>query len=92
MRSLGLVGDCDILKFPGGSKGLEKKRIQKGAILLQCLHGFERIILSVHEDCGAGADVVHLHAAAKFLRRKLPCCSVELVFFKLNGTWEIISP
>ena len=88
LDSLGLMGDCDSCVVAGGAKDLEQ--LEKMLSLSIRLHGASRVVLTVHEDCGAGATKDDLAVATKLVEEKFPSCSIERYFLKLNGTWEKI--
>lgn len=86
VSSLGLTGDCDGCITAGGAKDLAQLELQLALSIR--LHQTVRVILTVHEDCGAGATIEDLRAAAALVKEKFPACSVECYLMKLDGAWE----
>ena len=100
---------ADPLKIAGGAKAFASpaEESDRGFALSQVktsvrLHGTNRVMLTVHSDCGAygglrafGGDeereAAHheseLKNAAEFLKSNIPTIDVECYYLKFNGVW-----
>ncbi len=84
-RSLGISErDCDVISVPGGAGDIEQ--IRRCLELSHRLHHTSVAILTVHEDCGAGAKKEDLFSSALVAREigLKPRC----FFIRLNRRWE----
>src|SRR5687768_8720265 len=77
-------GSFDRLAFAGGAANTEQLKIHLE--LSKKLHDSCVAVLSVHEDCGAGAVKEDLFSAADTARSM--GFDPRLFFVKLDGTWE----
>lgn len=77
-------GTFDRVTFAGGAANMEQLKIHLG--LSKKLHDSCTAVLSVHEDCGAGAVKEDLFKAADTARAL--GFDPKLFFIKLDGTWE----
>ena len=77
-------GTFDRVTFAGGAANAEQLKIHLG--LSKKLHDSCVAVLSVHEDCGAGAVKEDLFKAADTARSL--GFDPRLFFIKLDGTWE----
>ena len=85
IRSLGYnPGDFDRVSVAGGAGNFEI--LKHHAPLSKRLHDPEMIILTVHEDCGAGAKKEDLMTAKKIVSETIP--HARCFFLKLDGSWE----
>lgn len=87
-RSLGVSErDCDRVSVAGGAANLDQLEVNLS--LSHRLHHSTTAILTIHEDCGAGAKVEDLHKAAKIALRI--GYQVRLFIIKLDKRrWEEI--
>ncbi|HRH25608.1 MAG TPA: hypothetical protein PLD99_01475 [Parcubacteria group bacterium] len=86
-RSLGISEkDCDVISVPGGAGNIEQ--LKHCLELSHRLHHTSTAILTVHEDCGAGAKKEDLKKAASIAIQigLKPRC----FFIKLDRKWEEI--
>lgn len=101
---------ADVVRFAGGAKSLASPEnpSEREFVLEQIrksirLHGTERVLLTVHSDCGAygglakfkndtQAEVRHhreeLLRAAAFVREALPEVKVECYLIDFEGIWQ----
>lgn len=80
-------GDYDLVSIPGGASHNLTKNI--AALSLQ-LHHVDHFILTIHEDCGAGATHADLTASAKELISQYPDAVVDAFYVHLDGEWDEI--
>jgi hypothetical protein len=84
-RSLGVSEkDCDCMSVPGGAGNFEQ--LEKNLELSHRLHETRDTILTVHEDCGAGAKRLDLLRASE-IAKKLGL-KPRMFYLPLNGKWE----
>lgn len=89
MESLGIKsGDFDRLSIPGGAGNFEK--LKEYLTLSKDLHAASWFILTIHEDCGAGAKKEDLEEAIRIAQEVLPNAKIKSFFVKLDGTMEIV--
>jgi hypothetical protein len=82
---LGIEDDFDRLSVKGGAGNFGQ--LQEHLEAAQQLHGATVAILTVHEECGAGAKREDLFRAAEMARN----CGYEIIrsfFVRLDGTCE----
>ena len=84
---LGMKGSFDRVSVQGGAANFEQLKIHLASA--KRLHECTMAILTVHEDCGAGAKSEDLQVAAKMAREL--GYKVRLFFIKLDNTWEEIT-
>jgi cyanophycinase-like exopeptidase len=77
----------DRVSFAGGAA--DKENLKKHLELSQRLHQSSHAILTIHEDCGAGAQKEDLLTAQQ-ITDTLGFTS-QLFIIKLDGTWEEIT-
>lgn len=77
-------GSFDRITFAGGAANADQLKIHLG--LSKKLHDSCVAVLSVHEDCGAGAVKEDLLTAAETARSM--GFEPKLFYIKLDGTWE----
>ena len=66
----GIIGDADLLAWPGGAACLsleeERDRALASVALAREIHGCDRIVLAAHEDCRRlGGSAAHADASAE---------------------------
>lgn len=84
-NSLGLRhGHFDRLSVAGGAGNF--KILEEHAPLSRKLHEPELVILTIHEDCGAGAKKEDLRKARKIAKKSIP--NTRCFYLKLNGEVE----
>lgn len=81
-----MAGDFDRVSVAGGAGNFEVLRTHLE--LSKRLHRTHRFLLTVHEDCGAGARRADLSEAARIAREVEPGSEVRGFYVKLDGTWE----
>ena len=86
IASLGLRENCDIILLPGGAKNLEQ--LESCLALSKNLHESKKAILTIHEDCGAGAAKKDLQKAKELVANKFPEYEVRCYVINLDGSWE----
>ncbi|MEO5646045.1 MAG: hypothetical protein ABIO57_03175 [Candidatus Paceibacterota bacterium] len=85
LENLGIEkGTYDRTSFAGGAADTEN--LKKHLELSKRLHESSHAILTIHEDCGAGAKEADL-LTAKTIADELGFTS-QLFTIKLDGTWE----
>jgi len=78
---------ADRISLPGG--GGKNPDLVDAWIALSCkLHEPTNVVLTVHEDCGAGATKDDLIEAFNRTKEKHPDKTVRAFFINLDGTWE----
>ena len=93
-RSLGLqLGEFDRLSIAGGaSPHLSPFNNTMGSLELSGrLHSPDTLILTAHEDCGAGTTLEDLQRVLADVRKTFPGKSASAFWVKLNGSWEAVS-
>jgi len=85
---LNIRGTCDRVSVQGGAANFEQLRIHLASA--KKLHECSTAILTVHENCGAGAKIEDLQTAANMAKEF--GYKVRLFFIKLDGSWEEIHP
>ena len=89
LKSLGLSeGDFDRVSIAGGAANFEQ--LEKHLELSKKLHNPSQIILTIHEDCGAGAKIEDLEKTLKTTRENYPNCLSQGFVTYLNGSWKEI--
>lgn len=83
---LELSGDFDRISVAGGAANIEQ--LKRHIELSSSLHEPSIFILTIHEDCGAGARDEDLRHARELLQSSYPECQIRTFFIKLDGTWE----
>ena len=81
-------GDCDRVSIAGGAGNFEQ--LEKHIDLSAKLHNATNLVLTIHEDCGAGAKKEDLPQALKIIKEKHPHSTIRTFFVKLDGSWEEI--
>src|SRR6185312_5945607 len=81
-------GTFDRVTFAGGAAN--KEQLKHHLELSKRLHDSGMAILSVHEDCGAGAKKEDLYEAAETARSL--GYDPKMFYIKLDGTWEEVKP
>lgn len=81
-------GTFDRVICAGGAANKEQLETHLG--LSKRLHDSHVAVLSVHEDCGAGAVKEDLYKAADTARSL--GFEPKLFYIKLDGTWEEVQP
>ena len=99
----GIAGDADVLSWPGGAACLalddEREHALRGLALARRVHGCDRVVLAVHEDClrlggsAAHGDPAaetaalrdHLWTAAREVRESVPGLEPRLVILRSSG-------
>lgn len=102
-ESAGIVDDYDLIARPGAIRPLVAPRsdaaretLEEEIALLRGLHGFRRIIMVNHEDCGAYADIAspktevavqtaHLRAAKALLEGRFEGLRAEGYLLNMTG-------
>ena len=79
-------GDCDRVSIAGGAGNF--KQLEDHINVSTKLHNSTNIILTIHEDCGAGAKREDLVKAQNIAKEQHPNCATRTFFIKLDGTWE----
>ena len=79
-------GDYDMVSIAGGAGNFEQ--LKKHLKLSTGLHQAENIVLTVHEDCGAGATKDDLLKALRETKQAYPNRTVQAYYVYLDGTWE----
>jgi hypothetical protein len=76
--------DCDCMSVAGGAGNFEQLR--HNLELSHRLHESKNVILTVHEDCGAGAKREDLYRAATIAKEigLIP----RMFYLSLDGHWE----
>jgi hypothetical protein len=81
-----MAGDFDRVSVAGGAGNFQELRHH---LTLSCkLHHPRSFLLTVHEDCGAGAKREDLEEAVRIAREIEPESEVEAFFVRLDGTWD----
>lgn len=83
-------GDAEYLddvRCPGGAADLESLR--KSLAIGVTYHNVTRVVLTVHENCLAGAERADLFDAAR-VARELGVADITLIYFKLDGSYETV--
>ena len=83
---LGMRGTCDRVSVQGGAANFEQLKIHLESA--KRLHGCSTVILTVHENCGAGAKKEDLQTAARMAKEL--GYTARLFWLKLDGTSEEI--
>ena len=79
-------GDFDRVSIAGGAANAEQ--LKKHIGLSSALHSPQVFILTIHEDCGAGAKEGDLRNARNLIQSSYPECQIRTFIIKLDGTWE----
>ena len=79
-------GDFDRVSVAGGAANIEQ--LKRHVELSITLHSPRSFVLTVHEDCGAGAKPEDLSAAKALIHASYPECDIRTFFIKLDGAWE----
>jgi hypothetical protein len=82
-------GDFDRVSIAGGAGNFGE--LVKHLQLSTSLHNAQNLILTVHEDCGAGATREDLVKALKIARELYPDRRIQGFYIYLRGEWEEIS-
>lgn len=94
LRSQGLLlGDFDRLSIAGGaSPHVSPLNDTMGSLELSGkLHSPGSLILTAHEDCGAGTTLEDLKRILADARRVFSDKNVSAFWVKLDGSWDIVS-
>lgn len=84
LESLGVKpGDFDRLSIPGGAGNFEK--LKEYLTLSKDLHAARQFILTIHEDCGAGAKKEDLKEAVRIAKEVLPEAEIKTFYVSLDG-------
>jgi len=90
-KSLGLKnGNFDRISIPGGAGSLGQ--LIEDLHLSHKLHNACNMILTVHEDCGAGKTRADLEQAIRDARQIFPDCRIDGYFIYLDGQWDEVEP
>ena len=79
-------GGFDRVSIAGGAANFEQ--LKRHIELSSALHSPKTFILTIHEDCGAGAKPDDLVRARMMAQNSYPECDIRTFFIKLDGTWE----
>lgn len=79
-------GDFDRVSVAGGAANIEQ--LKRHVELSRSLHNPSVFILTIHEDCGAGARLEDLENAKQLVQNSYPECTIKAFFVRLDGTWE----
>jgi len=111
LKRIGVI-QPDLVKIAGGAKALASpdQEFHRTFVLDQIhksirLHGTDRVILTLHSDCGAygglagrfhgdtDAEIAHYHAeleaATTFLKSAIAGIRVESYIFNFEGAWLV---
>lgn len=80
------AGDYDHVSVAGGAGNFGQLR--EHLRLSNKLHDAGSFVLTVHEDCGAGATREDLAESLRIAREVKPDCKVGAYYVKLDGSWE----
>lgn len=87
LKSLNLKeGDFDRISVAGGAANFEQ--LKRHIELSKSLHHSRLFILTIHEDCGAGAKMENLLEAKELIMKTHPDCEIKSFYIKLNGAWK----
>lgn len=79
-------GNFDRVSVAGGAANIEQ--LKRHVELSKSLHDPQIFILTIHEDCGAGAKPSDLMRAKDLIQATYPECEIKTFIINLNGTWE----
>ena len=79
-------GRFDRVAIAGGAGNFEQTR--RHVDLSVQLHNVASVVLTAHEDCGAGATRDDLTRALALARGSHPECHIRGFWISLDGTWE----
>ncbi|MCA9391623.1 hypothetical protein KC614_00270 [candidate division WWE3 bacterium] len=83
------LGDFDRVSVAGGAGNFEQ--LERHLELTTKLHDAKTLVLTVHEDCGAGATRDDLIKAIGIAKETYPERTVKAFYVMLDGTWEEVS-
>lgn len=87
IRSLALApGEYDRISVAGGAAYYAE--VLRQAQICNRLHRPSLFVLTVHEDCGAGAKRDDLKEARRITREASPNAVIRTFYVKLDGSWE----
>jgi len=78
--------DFDRVSIPGGAGNIAL--FEEMALLSKRLHDINMVVLTVHEDCGAGATMDDLKEAISIAKNSLPDVEVRAFYIYLDGHWD----
>ena len=81
---------ADRISIPGGA-GKYPELVDEWVALSCKLHDPKQIILTVHEDCGAGATKNDLIESLARVKKNNPDRDVKAFFVMLDGRWQEVS-
>ncbi|MFH1769807.1 MAG: carbonic anhydrase [Parcubacteria group bacterium] len=81
------IETADRVSIPGGA-GKQPQLVDEWCDLSCKLHEPNTIVLTVHEDCGAGATKDDLIKAFNRTKQKHSNRTVRAFFVNLDGSWE----